>query len=222
MTVINRDVVTLIDQRIAAAQRTERAVGTVVTVDSSLLRATVTFDGSALAVPVRVAGGVSVVAGDRVTLDRYGSDWVVTACFAVRWPACEGLNGASGSGTTTSGVWVRMPGDPEFAFVKRWADTRVEATVATSAYVAGSAATRMTAGVRFVPAAGGASTDAHVVQYYFNATLDHRAFSGTQLVSGLAAGVYTVQLVWARVGGSGTLTQDTGDWLSAVCREVAA
>ncbi|WP_146605722.1 hypothetical protein [Micromonospora craterilacus] len=70
----------LIDARIRAARDRQTAVGTV-QASLSASRATVTFDGSALAVPVKVLAHASVQAGSRVALTRYGSEWVVVGAF---------------------------------------------------------------------------------------------------------------------------------------------
>lgn len=74
------DLVRLIDARIEAARQKWTATGTLVERQSQS-RATVTFDGSGVPVPVKVLGHVPTRADSRVTLIRYGSDWVVTGAF---------------------------------------------------------------------------------------------------------------------------------------------
>lgn len=44
--------------------------------------------------------------------------------------------------------------------------------------------------------------------------------SGTRVVSGIPAGVYTVQCRWFRLAGAGTPTRDTNCWLSASVTEI--
>ncbi|MFC0504213.1 hypothetical protein [Micromonospora costi] len=74
------DLLKLIDARIEAYRQKQTATGTVQTRQSAS-RATVTFDGSALAVPVKVLGHVHVRENSRVTLARFGSEWVVVGVF---------------------------------------------------------------------------------------------------------------------------------------------
>jgi hypothetical protein len=74
------DLVKLIDARIEAARQRWTATGTLVERQSQS-RATVTFDGSSVPVPVKVSGHVPTRADSRVMLTRFGSDWVVTGAF---------------------------------------------------------------------------------------------------------------------------------------------
>jgi hypothetical protein len=63
-------------------------------------------------------------------------------------------------------------------------------------------------------------TDYQVNQYLFNALNDHRAWSGTVVLSGIAAGSYTVQTRGKLNGTSATATHDTGDTISIVVQEI--
>lgn len=77
------EMVALIDERIREALTTETAAATVVTRTGNTT-ANVIFDGSALAVPVKVFGDVNVDAGDRVGLLRIGTDWTIIGAFTRR------------------------------------------------------------------------------------------------------------------------------------------
>lgn len=74
------DLLRLIDARIESARQRQTATGTVQE-RQSINRATVTFDGSALALPVKVLSHVAVRQSSRVTLVRFGSEWVVVGAF---------------------------------------------------------------------------------------------------------------------------------------------
>lgn len=74
------DLLKLIDTRIEAHRQKQTATGTVQERQSAG-RASVTFDGSALAVPVKVLAHVQAHDGSRVTLAKFGSEWVVVGAF---------------------------------------------------------------------------------------------------------------------------------------------
>ncbi|MCX5066670.1 flagellar biosynthetic protein FliO [Micromonospora lupini] len=99
--VFGLDLLRLIDARIESARDRATATGTVQERQSAT-RAAVTFDGSALAVPVKVLTHVQVRENSRVTLVRFGSEWVVVGVFGgagnlVRtWTASTSSSGVSG------------------------------------------------------------------------------------------------------------------------------
>lgn len=78
--------VDLIDTRVDASRIKTRSVGTFVGLDSGY--AMVAFDGSALALPCKYRAGIPLSTNARVTVDMYGSDWVITGTFAASspWP----------------------------------------------------------------------------------------------------------------------------------------
>lgn len=77
----NDQMLAVVDARIRAASTVDHAVGTVNSRDTASTRAMVVFDGDNVAVPVKVLGGVDALAGDRVVLQRFGSEWVVLGSF---------------------------------------------------------------------------------------------------------------------------------------------
>jgi len=80
------------------------SVGTVVTSPSQVTAnpLTVVFDGSALAVPVKQVRGLPLVAGARVVLGRFGSDWVVLGGLT---------NPATGTGTSRIAIGADVPAE---------------------------------------------------------------------------------------------------------------
>lgn len=78
-----QDLVDLIDARIKAALKDVTAVGSVVTRTGNTT-ASVTFDGSNKATPVKCFGDVNVDQGDRVGMVRLGVDWTIIGTFTRR------------------------------------------------------------------------------------------------------------------------------------------
>jgi len=77
VTTFDIDLANLVRQQVEANEQVDRAAGTVSTFTPGTARAMAQFDGSSLAVPVKVMGNVRIRAGDRVGLIRVGSDWVI-------------------------------------------------------------------------------------------------------------------------------------------------
>lgn len=184
----NDSILDVIDQRVQAAQVRESAAGTVVSVDSSALRATVIFDGSALAVPVKVFGHVSPRAGDRAGLQRFGSDWVVVGVWANVWPANNGVHAVSPGGNTTSTTAVDVPGSPSFTFIKRWDATRLWLTYSGTQET--SVDLRLYYGIEI-------NAVTYEVARIRSVVADNRmTCTGAVWVSGIAAGSYTAKGKW--------------------------
>ena len=109
---LSLDMLRLVDARIAAAAQKLTAVGTVTEVQGTI--AYVAFDGSSLPMPVKYVAGLTLAADSRVTLTRYGGDWVVTGSFN-RAPTTITptlLNGWSnfGSGHAPAAYWQGSDG----------------------------------------------------------------------------------------------------------------
>jgi hypothetical protein len=85
---LNSDLLDIIDARIASMMPRMSAVGTII--EWTPPAAMVLFDGSTLAVPVKVFNDVDGRAGDRCGLMKFGHDWAVTGSFGARWPVQSG------------------------------------------------------------------------------------------------------------------------------------
>lgn len=72
----------LIEERVRASQQVHTAMGTLSARLSGTNRVSVTFDGSSIAVPVKILGHVPAYPDDRVALQRFGGDWIVVGAFA--------------------------------------------------------------------------------------------------------------------------------------------
>lgn len=214
------DLIAMIDQRIRLAFKADKASGTVVARDSSGYEAQVLFDGSTTAVPVKCVGNVFCRDGDRVVLNRYGSDWVIVGAFVGaglgearrRW---DGL--PSTTAPMTSGAWVDLTEFGTFGFTKAYDSTYVRCGMLWSGR--GTATnTRVAFGVRLTATEGGEGytpidyTVGTALIYAANARV--LAYSATRLTGGpggLPAGTYTATYRWRRAAGTGDVISDTFD-----------
>jgi hypothetical protein len=203
----------VIDQRISAATIADTAVGTVTfrsktTTDRTAM---VTFDGSSVAVPVKVLATADIDVGDRVCLNRYGTDWVVVGGFTRHLPGAAVVHTLSPSGSTTSATAVDLPGTPQATFVKRWDDTRVVLAMTSVVYV--NTITNPYTAVQLWLEFVGAASYAVAYLEFGGTTFEPSTVAGYRPVDSgvglLPAGTYTVKGKWARVAGTATLSQDT-------------
>lgn len=108
---LNDPTLDLIDARVNAAQERITGAGTM-TSRTSATRAMVTFDGSAVAVPVKMGSAVLAEEGDRVGLIKFGSDWVIVTAFAavelgawIDYSSTFSLTGSGGAATKGNSVY---------------------------------------------------------------------------------------------------------------------
>lgn len=78
--------------------------------------------------------------------------------------------------------------------------------------------TAVSTGVYFGVLINGVDYD--VCKLFINPSGQHMQVSGTRVITGLAAGSYSVQGRWRRFVGAGTLTQDSSDYNSMNVREI--
>lgn len=125
---------------------------------------------------------------------------------------CVGVR-TSAAGTTTSASYVNMPGTPQVSFTKVDAASKVRIDFHASLYT-----TAYPTHVQFGVNIGG--SDTLIAELEMNIQDFHHQVSGVNLISGLAAGTYTVQGRWRRGAGPGTLTTTTDDQTSFAVSEV--
>lgn len=161
--------------------------------------------GSTLAVTGTTAlSGATTVANDYIT------------------GGCNGINAVattSGSNTMTSATYTNMAGTgavTSFSFTKRFSSaiSRIRIMIDATCWV-----NTTTAAVRMGVNINGVNYD--VCQLQIPVVSQHVALSGVAYLTGIAAGSYTVQGVWYRVSGTGTLNRDLNDWLSISAEEVS-
>jgi len=139
------------------------------------------------------------------------------APFIARLGTPKSAFGVSGTGTTTSGPYVALPGSPGFNdFTKLNASTLVEMHMSNTYFVSVGAT-----GVQMALNLNSTNYDMHfqsVTQANVRVTN-----TGYRLIAGIPAGTYTVTGMWSRAGGTGVLNQAaTGDWNSILVKEIPA
>jgi hypothetical protein len=211
----DEDTMRLIDQRIRAAQLKDRGWGTCSQRDTVGPGAQVVFDGSTVAMPVKVLGHVLMQAGDRCVLDRYGSDWIVVGSFSqLGLGAAEKFAfGPSPNETTTSGTFVDLVAMTPFQFDKVYDFTNIRIMTETAAY-ASTVPTSARWGLRLTPLDAGSSytpVDLNMSYVSWTVANNHATGYGGQLLTGVPAGSYSCQVRWRRANGTGTVTVDTND-----------
>jgi hypothetical protein len=217
MSSVDMDLIQLVDERIRLHDKASQLMGTVVTRDSTGPGATVLFDGSTVAVPVKCMGHVFCQPSDRVSLARYGSDWLIIGSFSGPGfgEASKALDGLpSTTAQLTSSSFIDLPEYGTLSFTKYFDNTyvRMSATVGALATVA---ATHIVWALRFTPDVGGVGytpTDLTVVNIHINTINSHLPNTGFRRQVNIPAGTYTVALRWRRSAGTGVVTSDANDY----------
>jgi hypothetical protein len=210
------DQIDFVDQRIRAAERRERAVGTVVSRDPSGSGSMVIHDGASTPTPAKMPGTVFAQEGDRVALELFGSDWLVissysAAAFGEANLAMDGLAGTEGPITT--GSFVDMTQFGTFTFNKIFDNTFIRIGFCGSLYT-NVATTKAAFACRFTPTSGGVGyspSDVSLGMVSISDASNHTEHSHARRITSVPSGSYTVSLRWRRVSGTGTLTADIHD-----------
>lgn len=159
-----------------------------------------TLSTSAAAGDVRVeTDGRLTVAGD-----------VIRSEDGINAPAVTGAND-----TTTSAANVNLAGGgsiTSFSLTKRFASTRIRIDMTASMFT-----TAVNTAARFAVRINGVDTD--VFNLFCNASGQHQYGAGHVYITGVPAGVQTIQGRWRRTVGAGTCTRDPEDWLSIAAAE---
>lgn len=120
----------------------------------------------------------------------------------------------AGTDTTVSATYVNLAGTgstTSFSFTKVLASTNLLVELH-----AGFQATTNSAIARFGVLVNAVDNDcAQNIQVAGS----YNQCTGFAIISGLAAGTYTIQGRWRRVGGTGTCTRDTNCWLAIAAAE---
>lgn len=214
------------------------AAGTVQAVATNRLSATVTVDGSTVPVPVKVAGHVWPLPEDRVALLRIGprrkpgedfpgEEWcVVGVTDRIVGPNLAIGNFPLTTATNTSTSVVNLPGNPSFTWTKRSDTTPAGMYLSFSTWVTvNNAATGGYLGFT----KDGVQTQYLIAEKESGSVAarfgpsDWRQIPDATTPTPLAAGDYTVNLMWARTQGPGTLnTATSDDHASALVLEMGA
>lgn len=147
--------------------------------------------------------GLPVIAEDLTNIVYQNEDGVSTQAVS------------SGTDTTTSASYANMAGTgstTSFTFTKVLASTRVKVEIDAS-----WTAVTNTAQIRVGALVNG--TDYDCAGMLLTAAA-WGTVSGFAIISGLAAGAYTIQARWKRPAGTGTATRDTNAWLALSAAEI--
>jgi hypothetical protein len=230
----------VVEERIARlALMAAGAGGTVQDVATDRLSARVVVDGSTIGVPVKVAGHVWPLAGDRVALLRIGprrkpgedfpgEEWcVVGVTSRTIGPNIAIMNFPLTTANNTSASIVNLPGDPSFTWTKRADATPVAMYLSFTTFLSVNNAS-VGGYLGFTNAAGTQVTYklAEVENGQLAARFGPahwRQIPDATTPTALPAGEYTVNLMWARPQGPGTLnTATSDDHASALVLELGA
>ena len=216
MGTLDADMIALIDQRIRAQQATTQAVGTCVQRATTGAGADVVFDGSTVAMPVKVLGHVFLQENYRCVLQKFGSDWVVTGSWAglALGEAWMGLDGpVGGTGTLTSASYLDITEFPPILFRKAYDNTIVRIGLSVGAFC-NSTNTVVRWAVRLTPTDSSnpyTPVDYTATQVVFNVAAMHVNSTGLTRNSGIPAGEYSCQIRWRRTVGIGGTNSNESD-----------
>jgi hypothetical protein len=213
--VIDQDLIALIDQRIRAAQQMTRAAGTCVDRATTGPDANVIFDGSTVAMPVKVLGSVFLQNGDRCVLEKFGSNWVVTGSWAAVGLGGASLNQACQTPgiSTTSSTYSDVSQISGFTFTKLFDETFVRIGMTTSCFSTATS-TRARFAMLLTPDDSSSTyvpTDYATTQMHFNVANQHMSAYGLTRRFDIPAGTYTCQTRWRRISGTGSISADDAD-----------
>lgn len=208
MSWLTEDQIALIDQRIAVSRARDRAIGSIVSRDTTGPGAQVVFDGSTVAVPVKCVGNVFCQPGDRVLLDRYGTEWIITNAFSSLALGEASVNtfGPAVTVTLTSTTYVDMVDVPAATFTKFFDGSFIRFQFNAQQFVTNTV-TRVQYALRLTATSGadGYTATDYPMNFYAAATgstFIHFGTTATGRITGVPAGQFSVQARWKRISGS--------------------
>lgn len=168
---------------------------------------------------------VGALVGDAVQVQVYrGSMLVVGLAASQPTPnlassgSVNGVATTSGNNDTTSASFVSLAGTgsvTSFNFTKRYTDSRIKVQMNATCFCITSVSN-----ADFGVLING--TDTFMFRIILTATSQRvTGVGGIVDVSGVPAGVHSIQGRWRRATGTGTLRRDTGDWLYISALEVS-
>jgi len=160
--------------------------------------------------------------GDTVSLLRQDQSWLVLGTNASSNDAVltgqVSVSMNPGADTTAVGTFGNFGVGTSTTFTKRLSTTKLRIDFSASCFATGASA-----GARFGMDVFN-SANAYqftMCQMFINNIGEHLMFAGGGLFTGVAAGTYTLQPLWLRYSGAGTLNSvATDDWLTYIVSEV--
>jgi hypothetical protein len=210
----------VIDQRVRAATERTTATGTLTSRSRSWWATTayVTFDGSSVAVPVKMLGSAEVDEGDRVCLQKFGSEWVIVGGFTRRQPfKLFGSASYMASGNTTSTAWATFPFSTTFYLTKRFNETPLMATMHFGCF-GQTGGPALAYGLR-VTGPSGTPVDSEIGSFVFNTLGRHESLSMAATLPSVDAGEYVMQPVWRLKTAGAQVNVDASDQYSVEVQE---
>lgn len=196
----------------------ELVVGTV----TSVVPLTVAVRGGTVINPGTVGSYIPAV-GDPVQMMRQDATWLIMGSSASSLDASltmNNYNDDTAAATTTLVTYTNI-NPVRFPFVKRFASTQVRVDLHASCFTT-AVTTKVQYGIDFINTAViPPSPRRDLTAMLINTANEHTMIGCNALFAGFAAGAYTVQLIWLRVSGAGTLTINADDWVSLLVTEVS-
>lgn len=167
---------------------------------------------------------VGAIEGDAVQVQvSRGSMLVVGTIASVstpHLPSSGAINqpGPSSNDNVSGSSFQSMAGTgnvTSFSFTKRYADSNIKIEMAATCYMVTATGTNIIFGVQIN------AVDTPLFRIIFPVLNQRFWGTGFADVSGVPAGVHTVQARWRRESGTGTGRRDTGDWFSLSALEVS-
>lgn len=207
-------------QRISAAMPAdnEQVVGQV----TALTPLTVAVRGGTVINPGTIGSYVPGV-GDTVQMLRQDATWLILGASASGADATlttNGFNDDTVADTTAVVNYTNVDG-VRFDFLKRFNSTRVRVDLDVSCFTS-AVTTKAQFGIDFInTAATPPSPRRDLVAMLINTANEHTTLGCHVAFPGFSAALYTVQLLWLRVSGAGTLTINSDDWVSLLVTEIS-
>lgn len=220
MSTVDQNLIDLVDQRIRLSTARTRAAGTCVTRATTGPAADVIYDGSTVAMPVKVLGSVFLRPGDRCVLDLYGTDWVVTGSFTAQGfgeSSKQSFGPVAGTGSLSSSTFLDLSEIGPMIFDKAFDNTYVRMALSASAYItSGTPPAMVQFGFRVTPvdANGYTATDHSLTSILLDSATGHASGYYSVRATGLPAGRYSIQLRWRRSSGTALIKVDGNDVFS--------
>lgn len=184
---------------------------------------TVSVRGASISESLGVLGSYIPAVGDNVQLIRQDATWLVLGAGAGNTDASGTIanyNNNTAAAVTAAAAYANV-NPVRFTWVKRFATTRVKVELSASCFTSVGATTPRF-GVDFInTSVVPSSPRVNMVQMQINAANTHTPLVAQDIFPGFAAATYTIQLIWLRAAGGGTLTINADDWVSLMITEVA-
>lgn len=191
------------------------AYGTTIDSNTSASAWTVQMDGDTLTSPVDAVSLVgSAPVGTRVAVLSLsiGLNYVVGLVGANPLINSAAVSTAFGAGTTTSGSYSNMATSP-LSFTKQVPNSRLRIDLS-----AGMFSTLVSTKVKVGVTVDG--TDYDIINFFISLANTVVQVVGSDIISPGVAGSLSIQPIWLRVSGTGTLTTSSAEDISLVVTEV--